>query len=710
MSVKVVTELPFWFIVFCFAAGLAYAFILYYREKRFAGTPPWLQWGMVVLRFLAVTCISFLLLNPLLKTVFREIEKPVIVIAQDNSESIVIGKDSAFYRSEYLQKLGKLAAALADKYELRFYTFGDKVSELPTLGESAAAKSDPSKTGIDFKDKETDMSAFFDEMDTRYSNRNLGAVIIASDGLYNKGLNPVFSSSRLKAPVFTIALGDTNVKKDLLLSKVISNRLAYLGNKFPLEVVVDARACKGATTTLTISKGDNTLFSQNIPISSESFNTTIPVQIDAKETGLQRYHVRLSAISGELSLLNNVQDVFIDVLDGREKVLILTDAPHPDVAALKLAIESNQNYEVEAFALKDFDKKIAAYNLIILNQLPSSNTASKIVTDAVNSTIPLLFIVGNQTNIRALNALQTGLQINGIGQRYNETQPVADDHFPLFTLTEAARSYIAKLGALQTPFGAFKMSSSATPLMFQEIGIVKTRDPLMLFNQMGERKIAVIAGEGIWRWRLQDFADHGNHDVFNEIIDKTVQYLSVKLDKSRFRIVCKTNFRENQPLEIEAELYNESYELINEPEVNMEIVNSKGQKFPFAFNKTSNAYRLNAGLFPPGEYKYTAKTKVGDKLMVQSGEFSVSPILIEAANTMADHQMLFRLAKKHNGEMFYPAGLDQLADKIMKREDIKPVIYNPKKLVDLVELKWIFFILLLLLSAEWFIRKRNGAY
>jgi hypothetical protein len=704
MNVKLVTEQPFWFIIFCLLAGLAYAFTQYYRERRFSEASSWLIGSMALLRFLAVSFISLLLLNPLLKTVFREVEKPVIVIAQDNSESIVIGKDSAFYRTEYKQKLAKLAGELSDKFEVRIYTFGDRLKEVPAADATAAMEQ------ISFKDKETDMTSFFEEMDTRFTNRNLGAVIFASDGLYNKGLNPVFSSSHLKAPFFTIALGDTTLKKDLILTKVINNRMAYLGNKFQVEVVVDARMCKGESAILSVTKGENTLFTQKIDFGVSVFNTTIRLELEAKEPGLQRYRVKLSPLPGELSLVNNVQDLFVEVLDGREKVLILSDAPHPDIAALKQSIEANQSYEVEAYPIKDFDKKIAGYNLIILHQLPSLNVTSKLVTDALNSDIPLLFIVGTQTNTRTFNTFLTGLQINGSSQHFNEPQAVLEDHFPLFTLSDALKAYISKLPALQSPFGTYKSSSSCTPLFYQEIGIVKTKDPLMLFNQFGDKKIGVIAGEGIWRWRLQDFEDHGSHDLFNELINKTVQYLSVKQNKSQFRISCKNNFKENQAVEIEAEVYNESYELINAPEVNIDIENSQGKKFPFTFSKTSNAYRLNAGMFPPGEYRYKAHTKSGDKEMSQNGEFSISPLLLEAVNTTADHQLLYKLASKHNGEMIYPAQMDQLAAKILQREDIKPVIYSPKKLVDLVELRWIFFILLLLLTAEWFLRKRNGAF
>ena len=209
---------------------------------------------------------------------------------------------------------------------------------------------------------------------------------------------------------------------------------------------------------------------------------------------------------------------------------------------------------------------------------------------------------------------------------------------------------------------------------------------------------------------MQDFALHSNHNLFDELISKTVQYLSVKADKSFFKVLTKNNFLENEPIAMEAEVYNESYELINEPEVSITITNSDNKKFPFTFSKTSTAYRLNAGMMPVGEYKFEAKVKVGEKLYTQHGEFSVSALQLELTNTIADHQMLYSLAKKHNGELVYPNELDKLTEKLNSRTDIKSVSYTQNKLSDLINLKWIFFLLLALLSFEWFMRKRNGAY
>jgi ATP-dependent Zn protease len=105
-----------------------------------------------------------------------------------------------------------------------------------------------------------------------------------------------------------------------------------------------------------------------------------------------------------------------------------------------------------------------------------------------------------------------------------------------------------------------------------------------------------------------------------------------------------------------------------------------------------------------------AKVKVGEKIYTQRGEFSITALQIELVNTVADHQLLFSLTKKHDGELLYPNQLDELAAKLIARNDIKSVSFSEKKLSDVINLKWIFFLLLLFLSAEWFMRKRNGAY
>ncbi|MCX6297081.1 MAG: hypothetical protein NTX97_13675, partial [Bacteroidetes bacterium] len=365
----------------------------------------------------------------------------------------------------------------------------------------------------------------------------------------------------------------------------------------------------------------------------------------------------------------------------------------------------NQNYEVESYTIDDFDKPLKKYNLVILHSLPSArNAASSILTEIKASNIPVWSFSG------ATSVIRSDLSLLSKANKTNEVEPVMEINFPLFTISDELRTSFKDFPAVVCPFGADQVDNNSNVILYQRIGIVDTKSPLMVFNTIGENKVALFTGEGIWRWRLQDFAAHGNHLAFDEFVSKTVQYLSVKEDKSFFKVLGKNNFFENEAIEFEAEVYNESYELINDPEVNIVFTNANNKKFNYSFSKTLNAYRLNAGMMPVGEYKYEAQVKVGGKLYTQQGVYSVTALQVELTNTVADHQLLFSLSKKHDGELLYPSQMEKLAEMLNNREDIKSVSFTEKKLTDVINLKGIFFLVLALLSFEWFLRKRNGSY
>lgn len=689
---NIITEYPIWLSVLCVITGAIYSIILYRKDKRLTDVSMFVRRSMSVLRFLSISLLAFFLLSPLIKHISRRVEKPVIIIAQDNSESILIGKDTAFIKSEYKLQMKQLTEELSDKYDVRLYSFSDQITEQRSFD------------SILYDEKQTDISMFLNELETRYANKNVGALILASDGIYNKGANPVYTSEKLKYPIYAIALGDTTIKNDLLVAKVDHNRLAYLGNQFPLEINITAQKLSGKSATLTISKSGQTLFSQQININSESFSTTVPVYLDAKETGLQHYRVMLTSLPDEVSTANNFKDIYIEVLDARQKILLLSDAPHPDVAAIKQSLENNQNYEVESYLADNFDKSVNKYNLVILHSLPNNkNSIPKLIKEITENTTPVWIFTG------ASSFLKNGFSYT-TAQKTNDVEPLLDPDFPLFTISDELRTAVKDFPAVSCPFGMSQTAENANVLFFQRIGVVDTKTPLMQFFVQNENKMAIFNGEGIWRWKLQDYAVNNSHQLFDEFVFKTVQYLSVKMDKSFFRIITKNNFLENENIELEAELYNESYELINDPEVSVNVINKENKKYPFVFSKTNNAYRLNAGVFPVGEYKYQAQVKVGSKLHTQSGSFTVAPLQVELTNTTADHQMLYTIAKKHQGQMVYPRNIGSLIDLLNQREDIKSISYSEKKLDDLINLKWIFFLILFLLSLEWFMRKRNGAY
>lgn len=692
-AINITTDYPIWMILLCFLLGGIYAGVLYYKESKLDAIAKWLKNSLLVFRFLAVSIIAFLLLSPFIKTIFNKTEKPIIIFAQDNSNSLLIHQDSAFYATNYLKELNALKEKLEKDYEVKFFTFGEKVKEEGT---------------IDFAEKTTNIAELFEAVETKFYNRNIGALILSSDGVYNEGFNPVYSAENTNYPIYTIALGDTTIQSDIVLKEAIANKITFLNNKFPIEILGLAQSCKGEKTTLSVTYKNKVVFNKTYDITKNNQLIEETIILEAKEKGVQHYTISFSALANEVSTKNNSKDVYIDVLDGRQHILLLAHAPHPDLKALKTSIETNENYEVSTTYFDDFDGNFEPYNLVVLHQFP---TYSPVWLKKISEkNLSVLYILGNQSNTNAFNQFQTHIKVLQSNQRSNTTTPALTENFPLFNLSEATLKQVPNFPPIESIFGTYLPQEKAYVLFNQKIGNVATEQPLMVFFQEGKNKTAFISGEGLWRWRLNEFAKNNNHQAFDEIINKTVQFLSVKDNKDKFRVIVDNQFNENQEIIFNAELYNNSYELVNTPEVKLELKNEAGVDYQFVFNKSGNAYVLNAGILPIGSYSYLASTTFSGEQYVVKGQLQINPLLVELNNTVANHQLLQNVANKYNGKMVLPLEMNELEQLIKENTAISSVIYEETDIKEIIHIKWIFFLILALISTEWFIRKRNGAY
>jgi hypothetical protein len=692
-------QYPIWFVALCVLAGLLYATALYFRSKALKDQPKWLIMALAFLRFSAVTIICLLLLSPLLKSLVTEAKKPVVVLAQDLSESILhdmSDEDSL----AYVQKIQVLEAKLSEQYELQTFSFGEEVKE-----------------GIDyqFDDKVTNISKLFTEIYDRYTGQNLGAVIIATDGIYNEGSNPIYNSAKLAAPVFPIALGDTVPDKDLIVKRVFHNKIAYLDDKFSLQIDIDARNCNNAPVNLIVFKvtDGKTEKLKTLPITIDrtQFFSTQEIVLDADQPGVQRYRISLTSVKGEVSTSNNTKDVFIEVLDARQKILILANAPHPDISAIKTSILKNKNYQVD-IAYANESVGVAAYDFVILHQLPSlTNAAEGFLQTLYDRNIPRLYIVGSQSDVNRMSKVQPLINAKVGTASTNDVQAVVNTGFNLFTLDSEMTRELPKFNPLISPFAEYSATAEAEVLLWQKIGSVETKYPLLSFGEVNKIKVGVLTAEGLWRWRLFDFMQRQNHNVFDELISKTVTYLTLKEDKRKFRIsLAKNIYNENEPILLDAELYNDSYELINDPDAALTITNEGGKNFNYTFNKVNKAYSLNTGFFPPGNYNYKGLVNHNGEQLTHEGRFSVRPVQLEKFETTADHGMLRILANQFGGQLVFPSELDSLPSIIAGKDEVKPVLYSNLKTRSVINLKWIFWLLIALLGVEWFTRRYKGSY
>jgi hypothetical protein len=323
--------------------------------------------------------------------------------------------------------------------------------------------------------------------------------------------------------------------------------------------------------------------------------------------------------------------------------------------------------------------------------------------------ISLWYIVGSQSAIPLLNKNQTCVQINPRGMGANDVQGVLNTDFSYFTINNA--NTVKSLPPLSTPFGDFTAGPSTQILMKQQIGNVGTNYPLWAMQQSSGGKTGILAGEGIWRWRMYDYNQHKNHNLVDDYILKTAQYLSVKQDKRQFRTMMqKSVFSESEAVVFDAELYNENFELINTPDVTLNIVDENNKKSTFTMNKESNSYSQNVGNLAAGKYSYTASTSFNGKTQTSGGNFTIIAQNIEEVNTTADFGMLNELSKNYGGELVYPSNIMSIQEKLKTNKSVKTMLRSTVNTDPLINWKWLFAALIAFLSIEWFIRKRSGNY
>jgi hypothetical protein len=670
--------------------------LMYYRSRDMLELEPWQKYLLVGFRFLTVFSVTFLLTGPLVKTLRKIIQPPVVIVGIDNSSSITTLQGEGNNTYEPRRLFEDLKEILGDKFDILSYTFGDEIKRdnLP-----------------DFSEKRSSYGEFIQAVYNNHFNENIGALLIIGDGINNQGENPLNVARQLSYPVYALALGDTTAHRDARVAAVRINRNAFLGNKFPVEIDIRYQGMANQNLRFSIQHKGRSVFTENIFTKEKDGFRTITTYLEAETKGLLYYTAQVETDVDERNKQNNSQNFVINVLENKQKILIISNGSHPDAGALKDALESQINYEVSLFTEEPYPSNLDDFNLIIMNQVPSSaQSGRQIAVEATRNRIPMLYMIGGQTHIPQFNLLGLGAEITLQAGNMEEAQSVINKSFAVFTLSEKLIDIMERFPPLKVPFGRYSMDPMWNVIAWQRIRNIETDRPVMAIANRNGIKTGIIFGEGIWRWRMYNFLMSDNNDEFTELMDKLVQYLAIRDNEDNFIVNFKPVYDETETIIFAAEVYNDAYEPINTPEVSMVLRDSLQNEFLYLFDRGNQFYRLDAGVFPPGDYNFEAKVEIGNQTYTETGNFAVMQVNIELLETQANHRMLYQLARQSGGDLFLPADAEELAANISSNTRIKPFAYFQSLLNEILNLKWLFFVILSVFSLEWFFRKYWGIY
>ena len=656
----------------------AYSYYNYYYKAKIKLK---IHLVLAFLRFVTVFSVLLLLINPIISNKTLEIVKTPLVIAVDNSSSISNLKATKT-TTDLFEKLTS-NADLKEKFDIQTYRFDSDFE---------------SSDNFDFKGSQTNIDAV--AKNSKSINKNVVfPTVLITDGNQTSGNDFVFSFDP-NNKVYPIAVGDTTTYLDLRVSQLNANKYAFHKNKFPVEIFINYSGTKAITSNFSISQGNSVLNSQVVSFSPSKKSVVISALLPADKVGLQVYKASISSKEKEKNTYNNSYNFAVEVIDQRTEIALISSFNHPDLGALKRAIESNAQRKVTLLKPKEIND-LSKYNIVILYQptIEFKSFFEKNTDLGLNTFI----ITGTKTDFNYLNQQQKDLVFKMSSQSESYIAEY-QDNFNLFDLEDIGFS---QFPPLENSFGIITTAANVNVLLGSSIRNINTNSPLLAFSENQGKRTVYLLGENSWKWRLQSHVDTKSYEKYDTFIDKTIQYLASNASKKSLVVNHDGFYNSGDAIEISAQYFNKNYEFDDKANLNITVVNRKTKaNKSYDLLKSNTDFKVNLDGLEVGKYDFVVKELNSNS--VYNGYFEILDFDIEKQFVNPDLAKLTQLANQTKGQLLFPDKIDLLIKSLLENEEYKSVQKSIIKKIPLIDWVWLLIILVLSLASEWFLRKYNG--
>ena len=658
------------------ASGLSF-FQYFYKAK----TKSKVNLVLAFLRFVTIFGILLLLINPIITSKTLETIKTPLPIVVDNSSSIVDLKanEPALELSKKLSQNKELQ----DKFDVQFYRFDNEFQQSEEL---------------DFKGTQTNLDEVAKSLKSIYKNTTFPTVLI-TDGNQTSGNDYVYSFDA-NNKVYPLIVGDTTTFLDLKVSQLNVNKYAFHKNKFPVEVFLNYSGNKTITADFRISQGNSVLSKQKVSFSSSKKSVILNVLLPADKVGLQVFKATISSNEKEKNTYNNTKNFAVEIMDQKTNVTIVSAINHPDIGAMKRAIESNAQRKVTIVKPNSINS-LQDYNVLILYQ--PTNEFKSVFEKNKLAGINTFIVTGNSTDFNFLNQQQSNLVFKMSGQK-EDFLGEFNSQFNLFAIDNIG---FENFPPLQNAFGTVSTNGTVSTLLSSKIRNIDTNAPLLAFAENQGKRSAFLLGENLWKWRLQSHVDNQSFEKFDVFVDKIIQFLASNDSKKSLVVNHESFYNSGEAVEISAQYFNKNYEFDEKARLTISVTNAKTKQTKnYDLLKGNNSFKVNLDGLSAGGYDFSVKELTSKTS--HSGHFEILDFDIEKQFVNPDVEKLNQLAVQTEGKVYYPNQVDTLIKSLLENENYKAIekeIANKTPLIDWV---WMLVLIAISLAAEWFIRKYNG--
>ena len=554
----------------------------------------------------------------------------------------------------------------------------------------------------------------------RYNNNTLAGSIIFTDGQINQGPEINIADVNNLKPIHIVGVGDNNPLVDVYINSIDAPPVIIKGENANLEVAISSHGTNNEKLNVTLYEGFNLLGSKAIQVGGEGSIEKIRFMINPDKTGELEYRVQVNALPDEINIKNNKQVVPIQVLKNEYKIAMITGLPNFNTSIIKKLLSKNNKFKIDHYVFQKDSYSIplnsfwdTKYDLILFDNHPVGTNAKdwesfrrifakKILSHKSN----LAFFMGNDIHSNTFNSYLNLMDLS-IKESLIE---LGSDHKWVLNKNWESIFPLEKINLVNSTFNdypplAIEMEiDSANARVLANFSISKVNIPLILVAEKSPLRCMIWSSPDLYK--LYYKTQNSNYqDLTNQLLMPLFSWLMRTGNGKDFYFRASKNwYQQGEKVTITGKPVMENKEA-KEGYIHIYRKGTKINTKPIIYDTKTNHYKGQFWASQSGKLDYEIELIYGDKSMIVSdGSVQIQESQIELNHVYLNKDPLVKLAGITEGSFQDWDNRISILSKVNNKSDneitqLRIILHNSH---------WAFILILLLLAAEWILRRRNG--
>jgi uncharacterized membrane protein len=642
-------------------------------------------------------------------------------------------------REALLDSKDPLIQKLNRDYDLRIFRFG---TSLEPIAPTSISQLKPQDQG----------TRLLELLQTAASDAGAqSGILLFTDGITNGDKKSLEGSPALPVPIFAVGLGETEGFTDVRIADVRAPEFAFRGRELKLDLTVQAYGLKGKTFPLYFNRGKNLITSRSINVDADPYEQKITLSFMPKELGTHSFSLSIPVQPGEQLTQNNQKEFKVDVQRDKIRVLTLSGSPSWNYRFLRMAMKQDPLIELVSFVflrtptdnvdvpenqlslipfpIDDiFLEELKNFDVLVFDDFSHRSYFNPVYLDKVRDFVrdggglamfggSRSFDSGGYADSSLKDVLPVELDGKGSYQTQSTVQAVltaSGKAHPVTRLLPDPKSN-QEAWAKMPPLTALNQVRSARGETLLSAGGNGSgaAAPLLTIGRFGKGRTLAFMSDDAWRWNFIAVGNHETPQNHLKLIRQAIRWLAQEPSFEQVQIQPIPASRPAEKIVIKLRVLKDDFTPTGQASVQVRVFGPEGEPSLLSATATSEEGEYTADYTPTkeGSYRVEAEANLAGKTLGKDRtSFSVAFPYGEIDDGRPRNDLLKQIAETSHGEYF---SINDWNDQALQKIAAKLESHAPSQIVEQRQTRlwstlWPFSIILVLLSIEWWMRRKWG--